>query len=201
MVQGLIIGFSIAAPLGPVGILCIQRTLLRGRRNGLVSGLGAATADAVYGSTAGFGLTLISNAILAEQFWLRLLGGIFLCYLGARAVISEPKEKASRPVEGSLVKDFTSTFLLAITNPMAILYFAAIFSTLAGAAISNYTYSGLFVSGVFLGSLLWWIILSTSTGFFTSKFDAKKLRIANVVSGVTIIAFGAYFLLSLTNVI
>lgn len=187
--------------MGPVGILCIQRTLLRGRKNGLVSGLGAAAADAVYGSIAGFGLTFISNALLAEQFWLRLLGGIFLCYLGARAVFSKPKEQTKGASEGNLIKDFTSTFLLAITNPIAILYFAAIFSTLAGTAITDYTYSGLFVSGVFLGSLLWWLILSTATGFFIHKFDAKKLRYANIVSGITIIAFGVYFLLSLTNIL
>jgi len=100
-----------------------------------------------------------------------------------------------------LVKDFSSTFLLAITNPIAIVYFAAIFSALAGAAITNYTTSGLFVTGVFLGSLLWWVILSGSTGFFIHKFDVRKLRYANIISGITIIAFGVYFLLSLTNIL
>lgn len=100
-----------------------------------------------------------------------------------------------------MVKDYTSTFLLAITSPIAIVYFAAIFSTLAGNEITSYSYSGMFVSGVFLGSLLWWIILSTVTGFFIHKFDAKKLRVANIVSGLTIIAFGVYFLLSLTNIL
>jgi len=201
LVQGLVIGFSIAAPVGPVGILCIQRTLLRGRKNGFVSGLGAATADAIYGSIAGFGLTFISNALLAWQFWLRLLGGAFLCYLGVKAIVSEPKEQVKGASEASLVKDYSSTFFLAITNPIAILYFAAIFSTLAGTAITDYSYSGLFVSGVFLGSLLWWLILSGATGFFIHKFDAKKLRLANVVSGITIMGFGIYFLLSLANVV
>ena len=201
MVQGLVIGFSIAAPVGPVGILCIQRTLLRGRKNGFVSGLGAATADAIYGSIAGFGLTFISNALLAWQFWLRLLGGAFLCYLGVKAIVSKPKEQVKGASEASLVKDYSSTFFLAITNPIAILYFAAIFSTLAGTAITDYSYSGLFVSGVFLGSLLWWLILSGATGFFIHKFDAKKLRLANVVSGITIMGFGIYFLLSLANVV
>ncbi|HTY74191.1 MAG TPA: LysE family transporter [Candidatus Nanoarchaeia archaeon] len=201
MLQGLVIGFSIAAPVGPIGILCIQRTLLRGRKNGLVSGLGAATADAVYGSIAGFGLTFISDAILSVQFWIRLLGGIFLCYLGIRAVFSKPKEQVKGASEANLVKDFSSTFLLAITNPIAIVYFAAIFSALAGTAITNYATSGLFVTGVFLGSLLWWVILSGSTGFFIHKFDVKKLRYANIISGITIIAFGVYFLLSLTNIL
>ena len=154
----------------------------------------------IFGSIAGFGLTFISEAILAVQFWIRLVGGIFLCYLGARAMLSTPKEQSRGDSESRLIRDFSSTFFLAITNPMAILYFAAIFSTLAGTTIRDYTTSGFFVTGVFLGSLLWWVILSGLTGFFIHRLNARKIRIANMISGIVIVCFGAYFLLSLLNI-
>jgi len=198
--QGMAIGFSIAVPIGPVNILCIRRTLLSGRKNGLATGFGAATADAVFGSIGAFGLTFISEVLVAQQFWLRLLGGVFLCYLGARAVFSKVGEQTNRPLEGNLRKDYSSSLLLAITNPMAILYFAAIFSTLGGTSVSNYSSSSFFVSGVFLGSMVWWLILTSALGIFLKKFDVKKLRIVNLVSGMVIIGFGSYFLLSLVNI-
>ncbi|MBI4240430.1 MAG: LysE family transporter, partial [Candidatus Rokubacteria bacterium] len=92
LLRGLVIGFSIAAPVGPIGLLCIRRTLAEGRRSGLATGLGAATADGVYGAIAGFGLTLVSSALVGSQTWLRLGGGIFLCYLGARTFLARPAE-------------------------------------------------------------------------------------------------------------
>jgi len=200
LLQGLVIGFCGAAPIGPIGVLCIQRTLACGRKNGLVSGFGAAAADAVYGAIAGFGLTSISSAILAVQLWVRLVGGLFLCYLGARTVFSAPRERIKGVSESGLARDFSSTFVLAITNPMAILYFAAVFSTIAGTAMQNYTTSELFVIGVFLGSLIWWIILSGGTGLLANRLDNKKMRIANIISGICIIGFGAYFLLTLIHI-
>jgi len=94
--RGLIMGFSIAAPVGPIGVLCIRRTLADGRAAGLVSGLGAASADAIYGCIAGFGLTFIANFLVGQQFWLRLLGGIFLCYLGVKTFLYEASRSGSR---------------------------------------------------------------------------------------------------------
>ena len=93
--RGMIIGFSIAAPVGPIGILCIRRTLAEGPTSGLVSGLGAATADAIYGFIAGFGLTVISNLLIRQQIWLRLLGGGFLCYLGMKTFFTGPLESGA----------------------------------------------------------------------------------------------------------
>src|SRR5512142_2590739 len=93
--KGFAIGFLIAAPVGPIGVLCIRRTLADGRAIGFVSGLGAATADMTYGSIAAFGLTAIQNVLVAQQFWLRLLGGLFLVYLGVRTFITRPAEKAA----------------------------------------------------------------------------------------------------------
>ncbi len=93
--RGLVIGFSIAAPVGPIGVLCIRRTLANGKISGLVSGLGAATADALYGCVAGFGLTFISSLLIDQQMWLRLFGGLFLCYLGVKTLLSQPAQAGS----------------------------------------------------------------------------------------------------------
>jgi threonine/homoserine/homoserine lactone efflux protein len=198
MLQGLIVGFSIAAPVGPIGILCIQRTLATGRAHGLSTGLGAATADAVYGSIAGFGLTLVSNVLIAQQNWLRLIGGAFLLYLGARTLLTKPGQKPSKFFSGGLLRDYGSTFLLTITNPMTILSFAAVFIGLGiGNSVGNYGYAGLFVAGIFSGSLLWWILLTSVVGFFRAKFTEKRMRIVNAASGIIIAGFGLYFILSL----
>ncbi len=128
--KGLLIGFSIAAPVGPIGVLCIRRTLASGRTIGLLSGLGAATADALYGSLAAFGLTAISGFLVRQQGLLRLLGGAFLCYLGLRAILTRPANAASLNSPASHVNAYSSTFFLTLTNPLTILSFAAIFAGL-----------------------------------------------------------------------
>ena len=128
--KGLLIGFSIAAPVGPIGLLCIQRTIANGRTSGLVTGLGAATADGLYGVVAAFGLTAISSFPVGQQFWFRLVGGIFLLYLGTKAFLSKPAGKAATSSQGSLFSAYGSTVFLTITNPMTILSFAAVFAGL-----------------------------------------------------------------------
>ena len=139
LLKGLIIGFSIAAPVGPIGVLCIRRTLAKGHASGLVSGLGAATADSVYGCVAGFGLTLVSSLLLEGQDWVRSMGGVFLLYLGIRTYLSKPSDGVP-PARGlDLAGDYLSTFLLTLTNPLTILSFAAIFAGL-GLAISRQEY-------------------------------------------------------------
>ena len=95
LLSGILIGFSIAAPVGPIGVLCIRRTLAEGHAAGFISGLGAATADAIYGCIAGFGLTLVARFLMDQQVWLRLFGGAFLCYLGVKTVLSRPAERAA----------------------------------------------------------------------------------------------------------
>lgn len=95
LLRGLLIGFSVAAPVGPIGVLCIRRTLAEGRAYGFVSGLGAATADAIYGSVAAFGLTLVSRLLISQQSWLRLVGGAFLCYLGVKTFLARPAERGA----------------------------------------------------------------------------------------------------------
>ncbi len=196
--KGLIIGFSIAAPVGPIGVLCIRRTLAEGRTFGLVSGLGAATADAIYGCIAGFGLTFISRILLGQLVWFRLVGGLFLCYLGLRTFLARPSERAVSTKGNGLIAAYASTFFLTLTNPMTILSFAAIFAGLGVASEGgNYFSAGLLVFGVFLGSILWWLSLSSGVSILRTKFNAHGLRWVNRISGIIITGFGLLALLSL----
>ncbi|MCK5827800.1 LysE family translocator [Candidatus Bipolaricaulota bacterium] len=199
LLRGLVIGFSIAAPVGPIGVLCIRRTLADGRASGLASGLGAATADAVYGCIAGFGLTFLSNFLVSQQTWLRVIGGLFLCYLGIKTLLARPTEQ-ERTVRGTgFARSFASTFFLTLTNPMTIISFAAIFAGigLAGSG-GSYLSAGVLVLGVFLGSALWWLLLVGGTGLFRERFSGNGLRWVNRVSGAIITVFG---LLALASVI
>jgi threonine/homoserine/homoserine lactone efflux protein len=198
LLRGLIIGFSIAAPVGPIGVLCIRRTLGEGRVSGLLSGLGAATADAIYGCVAGFGLTFISSLLINQQIWLRLIGGAFLCYLGLKIFFASPAKQEAPARGDGLLGAYASTLFLTLTNPMTILSFAAIFAGLGvGSAGGNYVSAGLLVLGVFIGSALWWLILSSVTGMFWKKITPSGLRWVNRISGIMITAFGLIALLSL----
>src|SRR5512147_932708 len=189
--RGLLVGFSIAAPVGPIGVLCIRRTLANGRASGLATGLGAATADGMYGCVAGFGLTFISGILIDQQTWLRLFGGLFLCYLGIKTLLSKPAEQAATASGTGLFGSYASTFLLTVTNPMTILSFAAIFAGLGLANTSgSYASALVLVLGVFLGSAAWWLLLSDGVGLFRDKFNTNGLLWVNRVSGVVIIAFG-----------
>jgi threonine/homoserine/homoserine lactone efflux protein len=196
--RGMIIGFSIAAPVGPIGILCIRRTLAEGPTSGLISGLGAATADAIYGFIAGFGLTFISNLLISQQIWLRLIGGGFLCYLGIRTFITSPLKQSSSLKEKGLLNAYISTFFLTLTNPMTILSFMGIFAGLGVGTVSkNYFSAGVLVLGVFIGSALWWFILSRGVGLLGEKFNIHGLGWVNRISGMVIVIFGIVALLSL----
>lgn len=198
LLRGIIIGLSIAAPVGPIGILCIRRTLAQGRAAGFVSGLGAATADAIYGSIAGFGLTFIAGFLVDQQAWIRLLGGLFLCYLGLRAFFAGPAKPAEPALGRGLAGAYGSTFLLTLTNPMTILAFAAIFAGLGVAEVGqDYASAVVLVIGVFGGSVLWWFALSTIAGLFRERFDVRALRWVNRASGAVVVGFGVAALVSL----
>jgi threonine/homoserine/homoserine lactone efflux protein len=119
--KGVLLGFAIAAPVGPIGVLCIRRSLADGQRAGLATGLGAATADALYGCVAAFGLTAISEFLVKQRFWLGLIGGLFLCYLGLRTFFTKTADKAPSVKSTGLASAYLSTFFLTITNPMTIL--------------------------------------------------------------------------------
>lgn len=196
--RGLVIGFSIAAPVGPIGVLCIRRTLADGQVAGLVSGLGAATADAFYGCVAGFGLTFISSFLVGQKMWLSLFGGLFLLYLGIKTLFSKPAEKEATVRQSGLLGSYLSTFLLTLTNPMTILSFAAIFAALGlGSTNGSYASALILVLGVFLGSGTWWLLLSAGVGLLRDKFNADGLLWVNRISGLVIIAFGTFALTGL----
>jgi threonine/homoserine/homoserine lactone efflux protein len=195
--RGLAIGFSIAAPVGPIGVLCIRRTLAEGSLFGLVSGLGAATADAFYGCIAGFGLTVLSSALVRQQGWLRLLGGAFLCYLGFRTFFARPAKEGISSGGKGLLGAYASTLLLTLTNPLTILSFAAIFAGLGvGGADGKYSSGATLVLGVFVGSALWWLTLSSGVGLLGKSFNSSRLRWVNRISGAVITAFGLAALFS-----
>lgn len=198
LVKGLVIGFSIAAPVGPIGMLCMRRTLGNGRVAGLLSGLGAATADAIYGCIAGFGVVFVSTILLTQQVWLRLVGGLFLCYLGARTFLASPEERISATNPLGLAGIYLSTFFLTLTNPMTIISFAAIFAALGvGNTSGSYISAVTLVVGVFVGSALWWLILSSIVSLFRSKLQPGWLKWVNRLSGLVILGFGVLAILSL----
>ena len=190
LLKGIAIGFPIAAPIGPIGVLCIRRSLAEGSWVGLFTGLGAATADAAYGFVAAFGLTAVSIFLLDKQMWLSLFGGIFLCYLGITTFRSLPPNYPASMSDGSRLAAYASTFLLTLSNPTTILSFIAIFAGFGLGAYVSYAAASAMVLGVFLGSALWWIILSGSVGLLRSRFSQTWMRWVNRVSGTMILAFG-----------
>lgn len=198
--KGIVIGLAIAVPVGPIGALCVQRTLAEGRISGLVSGLGAATADTIYGFIAAFGVTMISGFLISHQMWLRIIGGAILFTLGLKTFLSRPGKQAA-PVSGnSLLTNFFSTFGLTLTNPITILAFAAIFAALGVVSGSqDLAALGMLILGVFFGSALWWLILSGGASLFRGWIGTHGMRWVNRISGIIIVAFGAVVLASVVG--
>ncbi len=198
LIKGFIIGLSIAVPVGPIGVLCIRRTLTQGRMVGFLAGLGAATADALYGAIAGFGLTFLVNFIIGKQIWLRLIGGGLLCILGAKTFLSKPAEQGTCVEGNSLWNAYLTTFFLTLTNPMTILFFAAVFAGLGvGSTGDSYVSAGILVSGIFTGSAMWWLVLCGFTGLLQELLNLKRLQWLNRISGLIILGFGLFALLGL----
>ena len=192
LIKGIILGFSIAAPVGPIGILCIRRTLTSGMICGFVSGIGAATADAFYGCITAFGITAIAGFLLQQQFYTRLIGSLFLMYLGLATLISKPAEQAKNAPRAGIISSYSSTFFLTITNPMTIISFTAIFAGLGvGHGGKSYLAPLSMVAGVFIGSMLWWLILSSITSVLCAKLNFNWLKWINRLSGMTMIGFAA----------
>jgi len=183
--RGLVLGFSIAAVVGPIWLLCLRRSLTSGFALGFVSGLGAATADATYAAVASFGITLLSSALVEQRLWLRLIGGAILLYLGLRTLRAQPAEKAADGLNSGLrlAGAYSSTLALTLSNPMTILSFAAIFAGIG-------TGSADLVLGVLVGSGVWWLILAGAAARLRTRFTPKRLRLVNLGSGALIVAFG-----------
>jgi threonine/homoserine/homoserine lactone efflux protein len=201
LINGFLFGLVLAAPVGPVGVLCVQRTLSEGRLHGLLSGLGAAFGDAIYGAVAAFGISAIQLWINDHQAGLRTIGGIVLLLLAAKTLFVRARRMAQQKVgqvhTESLLQDFISTFLLAITNPITMLTFAGLFVTLgvteAGASVGN---AALLVSGVFVGSALWWFALASTANLARPYLDGSYQRLVTRISAAILIGFGVYALIT-----
>jgi len=196
LLKGMLVGLVIAIPVGPVGILCVRRTIFHGRLAGFVSGLGAASADAVFGIIAGFGITFVADLLLGYQGWLRLGGAGFLLYIGISAVTADPFKptQSQRDPEG-LVADYASAFALTITNPITILAFVAIFAAIGfNGRAATLGRAAIMVLGVWLGSLLWWAGLAFAAGMVRLSFDRNHLVWINRGSGGILVFCGAVLL-------
>ena len=192
LLKGLAIGFAIAAPVGPIGVLCIRRTFADGRAAGVATGLGAATADAMYGAVAGFGLTAVSGFLLGWQTELQFVGGLFLLGLGVKTFLARPSTASARMEGKGLLSAWLSTVVLTLANPATILSFTAVF---AGAGLARqaagFGEAAALVAGVFLGSAAWWLLLSSVVEHWRRKHPEFASWTPNpiggaVVTGVTV---------------
>lgn len=198
--KGLLIGFAIAVPVGPVGFLCLRRTLLYGRVTGFVSGLGAATADALYGLVAALGLTAISGFLLRAESWLQFFGGLFLLFLGlktarARSPVADLDDSEQPPPvpRRSWPAAFFSTLALTLASPATIIAFVAIFAGVGLASKADTPLHALeLVGGVFIGSATWWFALSLGAGVLRGRLHARTLHTVHVISGLAITALGVW---------
>ncbi len=197
ILRGIAIGFSLAAPVGPIGILCIRRTLAQGSNRGLFVGIGAATADMMYGIVAAFGVTLISNFITDNIGIIRLVGGILLLILGYRTFRSHPAKDTTLNGLNGHTRDFISVFLLTLSNPMTLFAFAAVFAGVGlEKVIGDYSSAAFLVAGIFLGSMSWFTLLTTLVHFFREKISTDGIVVVNKIAGTLLILCGLFALWS-----
>jgi threonine/homoserine/homoserine lactone efflux protein len=195
--KGLIIGFAMAVPIGPIGIMCIRKTLAEGHSRGLIIGLGAATADSLYSSIAVFGLTFISDVIASQHFWVSLIGGGLLLFLGIRTFRAKRKDPIIPFDKKGLLSSYISAFLLALTNPVTIFAFVAVFAAFGLGHRLVIISACVLVLGVFTGSCLWFLTLGYVATLFRKKLDSGGLRWVNRISGALIILSGVVALVRL----
>jgi threonine/homoserine/homoserine lactone efflux protein len=199
LIEGVLIGIVVAVPVGPLGLLCINRALATGALCGLFSGLGVASADALAAGIAALGITLISGFLTDHQVLLRLGGGIFLCYLGVKIYQTKPTQQTPTGDVNGLLGAYVTTFLLTISNPVTILSFIAIYAGWQVESLSgHYLAAAVLTLGVFLGSTLWWVAIFVGLTAFRDKFTLNALGWIHRVSGALITGFGVAVLLSLS---
>ncbi len=198
--KGIAIGLMVSVPLGPMGVLIIQKTLQKGALSGFIAGMGAACADLFYATVAAFGLGFVVNIIQTHELILQLIGGILLMVVGLRIYFSNPLKQIrlkKKVTKKGLLGDFLTLFFLTVSNPVAIVVFMAVF---AGASVFGDAPSMgvelLVLMGVLIGGGLWWYTLSTLVNVFRKKFKLRVLITINRVSGIIITILGGLVILS-----
>lgn len=182
--KGALIGFSIAMPIGPVGMLCIQHAIRRGLVGGLIAGFGAALGDACFGCMAGYGVSLLSHVLTHYQVWLQIIGSLFLLYLGIKIFKSQPPQLETPDISFRRSRIFLSTFFLTLTNPLTIVCFAAVYTSLGITPADDELLPGLILTlGVLLGAAIWWLVLTCSVTFIGKKFHLDSSPLFNRISG------------------
>ncbi len=190
ILDGIVIGFSASVPLGPIGVLCIQRTLNKGQMAGFLSGLGAALSDTIYAIIAGFSLSFIVSFIEEQMLYIQIFGAVVLIFMGVKIFYSNPAKQLRKQQrgKGSLLQDFISSFLITISNPLAIFLFLAFFAGFGVVEKGGNFYSHLFIiAGVLAGASLWWFILTFVVSLFRSKINLRRLWWLNKIAGATIV--------------
>ncbi|MFA5331241.1 MAG: LysE family transporter [Methanoregula sp.] len=197
-VHGIIIGIALAAPVGPIALMCLHRTFSQGRLHGIVSGLGIATADAFYAAVAAFGLALISDFLLARQWFFRLFGGLALMAVGIRIFISAPPSIEDQPEPASYLAGYSTMLALTLANPLTILFFTIIIPGF-GVVIKgdSWIVPAAFVAGVFIGEIIWWVLLCGSVGSVRAYLTRERLHLINRIAGLVIAVFGIALIVSL----
>ncbi len=197
-VQGIVIGLTLAVPVGPIALICIHRTVSDGRLHGILSGMGVATSDSFYAAITVLGLTFISGVIISQQYLFRFLAGIVLILVGIRIFMSVPLCVSIKTVHETYLKDYLSMVAIAIANPLTLIFFLIM---LPGFGIvidcTSFVSAAEFVAGVFFGSTVWWIILCGAIGSVRTHLGRKTLRLINRVSGLLISCCGAGMLILL----
>jgi len=198
--RGMIAGFVIAAPVGPVNVFCMHRTLAKGWRSGLASGFGAAAGDTLYGAVAGFSITLIVDFLVREQARIRFFGGILLVAIGISYLLRRPQPFHAYKERGAGYSDLLSTFVLNLTNPTVVLSFLAVLAALGLADRRSWGLTLFLVGGIFCGSMSWWIVLCAAVNHFRDRFNDRSLALMNRIAGLAIGGFGVWlFVLSRTR--
>jgi len=197
LLNGIFVGFAMAVPIGPIGVLCVRKTLTMGRLRGLIVGLGAATADLLFSIVAAFGLTIISNTLDSQRVWIRLVGATLLFFLGARTFRAHPDDPKLNTNNGGMLRSYISTVFLTLTNPFTIFAFIAVFAALGLEKGLGYFSASALVTGVFIGSCLWFLFLNSGVTLFRKRLNLTGLRWVNRIAGILIIISGVIAIVSL----
>ncbi len=207
LIRGAIVGVIVAAPIGPVNLICIHRTVVHGRLNGFLAGQGAAIGDGIFATVAAFGLAAVSGFLKEYTDIIQMVGGGVLVAMGIRTFLAAPEHAAREDTAFGLIRAFGLAFLLTITNPATLLGFVAIFAGVGGiietggAEANGFNYAAILVAGVYLGSSLWWVAITGLAGLLRQRTDEAWLNIIHHGSGALIVLFGIAVFLKVFGVI